>query len=224
MTEAQILLALHQGVYNATKEYEYWSGGILLHECAGESFMVSHMATSAIKAIKKYSSKFYLRLEYLGRKIKEDQSISHPGCPPKFFRSAQRLDMAILDSQYQLKFAIEAKCSYSWADTYNNDLKRLVTIYNKFHKKRTEHQSSLQSCLFMIFVYGTGKNIQEADGNLKKNIKNYKDKAKEAFSSLKTYEAKFYFSESNKSGSYRYTGEDDDVLVYKTTSLCCIIK
>lgn len=48
MTEAQILLALHQGVYNATKEYEYWSGGILLHECAGESFMVSHMATSAI--------------------------------------------------------------------------------------------------------------------------------------------------------------------------------
>lgn len=70
MTEAQILLALHQGVYNATKEYEYWSGGILLHECAGESFMVSHMATSAIKAIKKYSSKFYLRLEYLGRVCK----------------------------------------------------------------------------------------------------------------------------------------------------------
>lgn len=200
MTEAQILLALHQGVYNATKEYEYWSGGILLHECAGESFMVSHMATSAIKAIKKYSSKFYLRLEYLGRKIKEDQSISHPGCPPKFFRSAQRLDMAILDSQYQLKFAIEAKCSYSWADTYNNDLKRLVTIYNKFHKKRTEHQSSLQSCLFMIFVYGTGKNIQEADGNLKKNIKIIKTKLRKLFLLLKLMKQNFIFQKATNQG------------------------
>lgn len=164
MRKSYILSALQQGAATAVKEYEYWSDGILLHECAGESFMVHHMATAAIKTIKKYSLDYSIRLEYLGRQIMDDQKERPRGRPPKFFCSSQRLDMAILDTEYQLKFAIEVKCSPQWTTKYDADLDRLAEIYFKSNPQRR------CQCIFMAYVYGYGNTLADAEEKLKKKM------------------------------------------------------
>lgn len=214
MRKSYILSALQQGAATAVKEYEYWSDGILLHECAGESFMVHHMATAAIKTIKKYSLDYSIRLEYLGRQIMDDQKERPRGRPPKFFCSSQRLDMAILDTEYQLKFAIEVKCSPQWTTKYDADLDRLAEIYFKSNPQRR------CQCIFMAYVYGYGNTLADAEEKLKKKITSYKEKTDSFFKESK-YSLSYRFSEDMHKKYYHYTDEIN--LFYKTASLCCII-
>ncbi len=195
MRKSYILSALQQGAATAVKEYEYWSDGILLHECAGESFMVHHMATAAIKTIKKYSLDYSIRLEYLGRQIMDDQKERPRG---RSFWSSM----------------IEVKCSPQWTTKYDADLDRLAEIYFKSNPQRR------CQCIFMAYVYGYGNTLADAEEKLKKKITSYKEKTDSFFKESK-YSLSYRFSEDMHKKYYHYTDEID--LFYKTASLCCII-
>ena len=217
ISEADLVKALHKGAYKATKDYLEWSGGTFLNECAGESYMVASMAQAVMKTS---SPPPYLCLEYCLSTLKDDLSQPIIGRLPDHLRGSGRIDMAILNREKQLKFAIEAKCSTAWADNYGNDIERLIHLCRKLRKTSTA--GALQACIFIASAYSYSTNgLEKAKKQLDKNISNWETNIFD----ISTYYQNNYgniFIEFNVNKNFNI--KEISNLTKVSTSFCCIIK
>lgn len=214
IAETDLLTALQKGTFKATEDYLKWSGGTFLDECAGEGFMVASMAQAVMKTS---SPPPYLCLEYCLSTLKDDLNQPIIGRLPDRLKGSGRIDMAILNREKQLKFAIEAKCCTSWTENYCNDLERLMILRKKL--RQTSTYGSLQSCIFIAFVSSYSiSGLKKAKENLNDKISDWKDNMHLCYQK-KYGEISISFNTSTKLNILE-TNEYAKV----ATSLCCIIK
>ena len=175
MTEAELLIAIHKGIRQANNNIDKWSGGCyFLTDAAAEGFMVTHIA----RAIKMYHNNPppFLLVEPLVKKLKEDSGRSqYLGRPIAALNKLKRVDLAILNNAWQLKYVIEAKCS-AWSDyACTRDLTRLIKMQNDFSKKYKE--TAMQAGIFAMFVHSYSKNgIKDAKKNLKDKLADWENR------------------------------------------------
>lgn len=160
IAKKDLAAALHEGAYRAVSEYYDYSKTFLT-KCAGESYMVACMAQD----IRRTSTVHFLCLEYCNSTFTKD--LKRPFSRRKsrrkdkgdFQRGSGRIDMAILNSDRQLKFAIEAKCNAAWNDTYLPDIKRLLWLRDNL--RRNETQYDLIASMFIALVSSSSKSSSE---------------------------------------------------------------
>ena len=215
MTELELIESIHRGIHKANKTLCTWSGGMFVSEAAAEGFMVTYMAQEIMKL---KSPPAYLQLEPSIQRLKDESGAAFPGRPCARTTGLARVDLAILNSQWDMKFAIEAKCGYAWSEAYDADMKRLVKLQREFSKYKDE--TSMQAGIFAVFVhsyskYGrkeTGKNIITKLDAWRDKMENYKSE-KNGINVTCHQSALRY---------YEWAGEDDEI--HLGTSLCAIVK
>lgn len=162
MTENELIEAIHSGIHKANESLCDWSGGLFLSEAAAEGFMVAYMAREIMGL---ESPPAHLQLEPSIQRIKDESSAAFPGRPCARTTGLARIDLAIFNKQWDMKFAIEAKCGYAWSEACDKDMERLVKLQREFSKRRKE--TSMQAGIFAVFVHSYSKNGRE---EAKKNI------------------------------------------------------
>lgn len=213
ISEADLVKALHKGACKATKDYLEWSDGTFLNECAGESYMVACMAQAVMKTP---SPPPYLCLEYCLSTLKDDWDKRLPSC----LKGSGRLDMALLNKDKQLKFAIEAKCSTAWADNYADDIKRLMHLCRKLRKTSTD--GALQACIFITSVYSYSiSSMEKARKQLNEKISDWESYINDIRLNYQKQYGEIYTCFSIFPN---YNVNETSDLAQISTSLCCIIK
>lgn len=221
ISKEALVAALHKGAYRATAEYYDYSKTFLT-KCAGESYMVACMAQD----IKRTSSVPFLCLEYCNSTFTEDLKTKIKGRPSGFQNGSGRIDMAILNKDRQLKFAIEAKCNAAWNDiTYKQDLDRLIWFKNKL--RRTETQHDLIASIFIALVSSSSKiSFERAKSRLSTKITTWEENIESYFGYKNS--PQYFLSKGNKLFSgieyYKIDCNTKFKIYTISTSLCCIIE
>ena len=175
--------------------------------------MVACMAQAVMKAS---SPPPYLCLEYCLSTLKDDWDKRLPNC----LKGSRRLDMALLNKDKQLKFAIEAKCSTAWADNYADDITRLMHLCRKLRKTSTG--GALQACIFIASVYSYSINgLEKARKQLNEKISDWESD----INYIRLDYQKQYGEISTCFSIFpNYNVNETSDMTKISTSLCCIIK
>lgn len=214
ITEQELLETIHEGIHNANKTFTTWTDGLFVSEAAAEPFTVAVVAQHIMKHVNKPP---FLRLEALVGELKDLSNRSHPGRPSSHIGNNSRIDIAVLNTEKQLKFAIEAKCSQAWVNTYYDDLNRLIKLKKEFGKHH--NGTALQAGILAMFVSSCSKNgYDEAKVNLEKHLEDWGDRIKVFMD--KNDSADISLHRSHKK-VYRLDTPD---CCYLATSLCAVVK
>lgn len=215
MTESELIEAIHKGIYNANKNLETWSKGYFLSDAAAEGFMVTHMAQEIMRHKKRPP---YLLLEPSIQCLKDESGRPHPGRPCARTYGLARVDLSVMNSAQQLKFAIEAKCSYAWTSAYDEDMKRLIKMQRSFSK--WDERTAMQAGIFAMFVHSYSiHGEEEAMQNLEKKFEKWENrlgKLQEKLDNITIY------CRRSTCKKHTWRGEDDEV--HCASSLCAVIK
>lgn len=147
--KGEIIEAIHEGVFNAHKKYEEWSGGDWIGDFGVEGFLVSEISSE----IRKFQEDGeYLCLELLFKDIKEWAGASKRGRPRKEVRSERRTDIALLNKQEAPIHAIEVK--RQWTKKCVEDINKLQSLVVSFSSR---HEGPLKSGFLVTYYQGPRK-------------------------------------------------------------------
>jgi hypothetical protein len=210
VTEGQLLGAIHQGIHTANKNIDAWSGGYnFLTDAAAEGFMVTHIAQE-IKTHKKVPP--FLLVEPLVKRLREYCDRPPVGRPIPEISKLARVDLAILNRTWELRYVIEAKCCYGWSGAYTRDLRRLMKMKKDF--------STMKAGIFAMFVHSHSINgAENAEQNLKKLLGDWENNIRNDINNRHRVDFSYSSFPYNK-----WTDGKKNGAVHLGTSLCAVIK
>ncbi len=164
----QVIDGIFNGIRAADNKHRKWTNGWFL-DTGPEYFMVSNMA----EEIMKQADNEMLFFEYSLNKINSCEIHAPQGRPPKCFKNKAKFDIAILNSQYHMKYIIEAKDVYGFPNTFEKDLERLEWITKQYSFK--EHKGSLKAGIFACYTTSVTQKEECCKDNLFNRIKEYRN-------------------------------------------------
>lgn len=144
--KSKVIAAIHEGVFNAHKKYEKWSGGEWIGDYGVEGFLVSEIA-STIHQFQEDGEHLYLELPFSDIKARSGAR-KRRGRPTKGIRMARRVDIALCNENNEPVYVIEVK--RKWDNTQcEKDLQKLRDLVTNF-----DHVAggSLESGFLAVYV------------------------------------------------------------------------
>lgn len=105
--KSKVIAAIHEGVFNAHKKYEKWSGGEWIGDYGVEGFLVSEIA-STIHQFQEDGEYLYLELPFSDIKAWSGARKRRVR-PTKGIRMARRVDIALCNENNEPVYVIEVK-------------------------------------------------------------------------------------------------------------------
>lgn len=214
MTEAQCLEIIHKSVHKANADIMNWTAGGFLSDMAAEGFMVSYIMQGIMRSENPPS---YVLLEASTQYLKEISEKKPKGRPPYRTSGQSRVDMVVLNRDWKLKYAIEAKCAYLWQDTYIKDVDRLAYLQSKYSKKNVE--TAMQAGIFVAFVHSySSQGKKAAKEKMEAKLNDWHEQlcgCQDRYSDIKIY--------CHRS-SLPYNVYEDGDEVHLATSICAVVK
>lgn len=142
MDKTSIITAVHSGIRIAVVTYFNWTGGknnngAIIVDNAGEGLVVSYVAQELMSLERPPN---FLYLEHRFSDIISNNYVG-PGKPNKVLKSRGRIDIALLNNNKNLKYAIEIKARRDFNYIhYIEDIKRLSLLYKKFCSSSGENK------------------------------------------------------------------------------------
>ncbi len=214
MTENELICAIHQGIHTANMTLTKWTSDAFLSELAAEGFMVTYIMQEIMNLD---SPPPFIRPEARISELKCFSGKAHKGPACDRTGGTGRVDIATFNSKNQLKFVIEAKCSYAWQESYIDDMKRLIKMQREFSKNHDA--TAMQAGIFAAFVhtYST-RGLERAEEQLESRLDDWEEKL---FASKgRRDDVKIYCSRSHIDPCIFYA--DDSI--HMATSLCAVVK